>query len=301
MKNVFINLKKHRLLYLMFLPPLIYFIVFQYYPMYGLILSFKDFNLFKGIIHSPWAGLKHYEALFTGPYFFRIFRNTLMISSLKLFVGYPAAVILALMIFEVRITWLKKTVQTFSYLPHFFSWVVIYAIALTLLSPGRGLINEQFKSLDMEPIQFFGENFWFVVTLIFTDTWKEAGFMAIIFITALLSIDPSLYEAAAVDGANKWQKILNISLPGIAPTLILVFILWIASIMNAGFEQIYIFYNPSVMEYSDIIDTWVYRNGIERFQFSLATAAGLFKSVVGLIIITISNALAKKWAGQGLW
>ncbi|MFZ2097925.1 MAG: ABC transporter permease subunit [Anaerolineales bacterium] len=250
---------------------------------------------------SPWAGFKHYEALFTGPYFFRIFRNTLMISSLKLLIGYPSAVILALMIFELRITLLKKTVQTFSYLPHFFSWVVIYAIALSLLSPGRGLINEQLKSIGLQSIQFFGSNFWFILTLIFTETWKESGFMAIIFITALLSLDPLLFEAAVVDGANKVQLIRYIALPGISTTLVLVFILWIASIMSAGFEQIYIFYNPLVMEYADIIDTWVYRNGIERFQFSLATAAGLFKSVISLIVILISNTLAKKWTDQGLW
>lgn len=294
-------LKKYWLLYLMLLPPMAYFIIFHYYPMYGLVLSFKDFDLMKGIIGSPWVGFKHYVDLFTGPYFFRIFRNTLLISFLKLLVGYPAAVTLALMIYELRTTWLKRIVQTFSYLPHFFSWVIIYAIALNLLSPGRGLVNEQLKTFGMEPVQFFGNNFWFVSTLIFTDTWKESGFMAIIFITAFLSIDPMLYEAAKVDGANRWQMTWNISLPGIGSTLVIVLILWIASIMSAGFEQIYIFYNPTVMEYSDIIDTWVFRNGIERFQFSLATAAGLFKSVVGLIIVLISNTLAKRWAGQGLW
>ncbi len=289
------------LLYLMFLPPAIYFIVFHYYPMYGIILSFKDFDLFKGILHSPWAGFKHYEALFTGPYFFRIFRNTLMISTLKLVVGYPAAVILAIMIYELSITWLKKIVQTVSVLPHFFSWVIIYAMALNLLSPGKGLVNNQLAAFGFEPIQFFGNNAWFLATIVFTDVWKETGFTAIIFVTALLSLDPSLFEAAAIDGANKWQMIRNISLPGIAGTMVLVLILWLASIMSAGFEQIYIFYNPRVMEVADIIDTWVFRNGIEQFRFSLATAAGVFQSVVGLMMILISNMLAKKWVGEGLW
>jgi putative aldouronate transport system permease protein len=288
-------------MYVMLLPGIVYYTIFRYWPIYGLVLAFKDFRVLDGIMASPWVGLKHFEALLSSPLFVRSIRNTITISLLKLVVGFSPPIILALMLNEVRITAVKRVIQTVSYLPHFLSWVIIYGILLALLGPGRGLLNQWIKDAGGEVIPFLTHKNWFVVVLIASDIWKNVGWGAIIYLAALTSISPTLYEAATVDGASGAQKIWHISMPSIRPVVILILILRLGYMLNAGFEQIYILYSPLVYETADIIDTWVFRSGIEQFRFSLATAAGLFKSLTGLALVLSANKLAKRFAEQGIW
>ncbi len=294
-------LRKFWPLYVMLLPGIAYFAIFRYWPIYGLVLAFKDFRVLEGIMASPWAGFKHFEALFASPLFMRSIRNTVVISLLKLVVGFSPPIILALMLNEVRIAAVKKVIQTVSYLPHFLSWVIVYGILLALLGPGSGLINQWIKSAGGEVIPFLTHKRWFLVVIVLSDVWKSVGWGAIIYLAALTSISPSLYEAATVDGASRLQQIWYISLPSIRPVAVLILILRMGQMLNAGFGQIYVLYNPLVYETADIIDTWVFRNGIEQFRFSLATAAGFFKSVIGLILVLSANKLAKMFADQGIW
>lgn len=288
-------------LYLMMLPGIVYYLVFRYGPIYGIVIAFKDFQVFEGILGSPWVGFEHFRTLFSSPFFARVLRNTLTISFLKVLIGFPPPIILALMLNELRRPGLRRTIQTVTYLPHFLSWVIISGILFAFLSPGSGLINNWIKAAGGQPIHFMTEDFWFVVIIVVSQIWKEVGWGAIIYLAALSGIDPNLYEAATIDGANRWQQIGHISIPGIASVIVLLFILRLGHMMDAGFEQIYILYNPQVYEVADIIDTWVFRNGIEQFRFSLATATGFFKSIVGLVLILVSNKLATKWVGHGIW
>lgn len=285
----------------MLLPGVAYFLIFRYGPIYGIVIAFKDYRVLDGILASPWVGFKHFEAFLTAPYFGRIMRNTLVISLLKLAAGFPAPIILALMLNEVRIARLKKFIQTVSYLPHFISWIIISGILFAFLAPSGGLINEWIKSLGGQSIAFMTHKTWFVVVLVVSSIWKSVGWGAIIYLAALSGISPDLYEAATMDGANRLQQIRHISLPGIQSVIILLFILNLGHLLDAGFEQIYILYTPQVYEVADIIDTWVFRNGIEQFRFSLSAAAGVFKSVIGMALLLGSNKLAKLWADQGIW
>ena len=296
-----ILLRKYWLLYLMLLPGVAYFLIFRYGPMYGIVIAFKDYRVLEGIVASPWVGFKHFQALFTGPYFGRIMKNTLTISLLKLVVGFPPPIILALMLNEVRFSRLKRIIQTVSYLPHFLSWIIISGILFAFLAPSGGLINEWMKAAGGQPIPFMTHKTWFLVVLVVSEIWKEAGWGAIIYLAALSGISPDLYEAATMDGANRLQQMRHISLPGIASVIILMLILRMGYMLDAGFEQIYILYTPQVYQVADIIDTWVFRNGIEQFRFSLATAAGVFKSAVGIALLLTANKLAKQWAEQGIW
>jgi len=294
-------LRKWWPLYLMMIPGIAWYLIFRYGPMYGILIAFKDFNVFDGILGSPWAGFKHFEVLFHNPQFVRIMKNTLVISFLKLLFGMPPDIILALLLNEVRIAWFKRMVQNVTYLPHFLSWVIIYGVLLSFLAPGSGLVNQMIRSLGADPIAFMQEPSWFRTVLVASNVWRDIGWGAIIYLAALAGISPELYEAARVDGANKWQQIWHISLPGISHVIALLLILRLGQIMNAGFEQVYILYNARVYEVADIVDTWVFRNGVEQFRFSISTAAGVFKSVVGLVLVVVSNRLAKRWSGQGIW
>lgn len=294
-------LRAHGSLYLMLLPGLLFYLVFRYGPMYGILIAFKDFNIFDGIMGSPWAGFTHFEALFRNPQFGRIIQNTLTISLLKLVVSIPADIILALLLNELRIAWFKKTVQTITYLPHFLSWVMIYGILVAFMAPSSGLFNQWIRAMGGDAIPFLTNDNWFRAILVFSEVWKDTGWGAIIYLAALAGISPDLYEAATVDGASKWRQVRHITLPGIAHVIVLVLVLRLGYILNAGFEQVYILYNPRVYGVADIIDTWVFRNGIEQFRFSIATAAGLFKSVIGLALVLIANKLAKSWTGNGIW
>jgi putative aldouronate transport system permease protein len=292
---------KHRWLYLLMLPPLIYFLVFRYVPLYNAQIAFKDFRPLLGVTSSPWVGLKHFETFINSFYFTQLITNTLILSGLKLVLGIPMAIILALALYETQLEFFRQFVQTVSYLPHFLSWVVMFGVLLMMLSPGNGLVNEVIKALGGQPIAFLTTPEWFRWVVVGSDIWKETGWGTILFLAALLSIDTTLYEAAAVDGASRLQRIWHISLPGILNVVVLVTLLRLGTILDAGFGQIFVLYSLPVYSVGDIIDTWVYRQGILEFQFSLATAVGLFKGVIGLVLILVSNHIAKRIAGTGLY
>ncbi len=295
------NMRMHPWWYLMILPGIAFFITFRYLPLGGVTLAFKKYQVLEGIWGSPWIGFKHFEILFNSYYFSNILTNTLVISFLKSSFGMISSLLLAILLNEVRVAWFKRLIQTLTYLPHFLSWVVISGILLSLLSPAGGLINAFLvNQLQMQPIAFLTAPEWFRMVLVGSELWKNLGWNAIIFLAALTGISPTLYEAAAVDGASRLQRIWHITLPGILPVVGLVALLNIGSIMNAGFEQVFVLYNPAVYDVSDIIDTWVYRQGLQNFQLELATAVGLFQGVIGFFLIMTTNWIAKKTTGNGI-
>ncbi len=292
---------KHRWLYVFLAPPLIYFVVFKYWPLWNTQIAFKDFKPLLGVEASPFIGFKHFVTFFNSYYFGQLIGNTLIFSALKLLLGMPMAIILALALYETRFSFFRKIVQNMSYLPHFLSWVIVYGILLMMLSPGSGLVNDMIKAAGGQPIAFLTSPDWFRVVVIGSDVWKETGFGTIIYVAALMSLDPVLFEAAAVDGASRLQRVRHISLPGILPVIVVVTLLRLGTILDAGFSQIFVMYSLPVYSVGDIIDTWVYRQGILEFQFSLATAVGLFKGVIGLILIVVSNRIARRLSGSNLY
>lgn len=293
--------KRHTQVVLMILPGLLFFVIFHYLPMGGLIIAFKDFRMSTGILDSAWCGLDNFRYLFQGQDFLNALRNTLFISMLRLGFGFLAPIVLALMLNELRITWYARTIQTLTYIPHFLSWVILGGIFLMLFSQ-RGPVNQLAALSGLGPIEFLTHGGWFLTTLIVTGIWQAAGYGAVIYLAALAGIDPGLYEAAVVDGAGRWKQTLHITLPCLMPTIVTLFILNLGHILNAGFDQIYNMYNPIVYDVSDIIDTYVLRR-LQTMDFSLATAAGMFKSVVGLILIVLVNSIARRASGgeQGVW
>jgi len=300
LQRAFREFRNQRVLYLMVLPGLLYFLIFRYYPMYGAIIAFKDYRVTDGITGSPWVGLEHFREVFSSTYFTNVLSNTLLISAYRFFFGIPAPILLALMLNEVRITWFKKSVQTVTYLPHFLSWVVIYGILSIMLSSSDGLVNKAIVGAGGAKISFLSDPDWFRSVLVASGIWKEIGWSAIIYLAALTAISTELYEAASVDGASRLRKIWDISLPGILPVVALVSLLNLGNLLSAGFEQVFLMYNPGVYSVGDIIDTWVYRQGIQNFQFSVAAAVGVFKGVIGLILIVSCNWLAKRFTGKGV-
>jgi putative aldouronate transport system permease protein len=290
-----------RELFLLVLPCLLFFLIFHYVPMIGLIVAFKDFSLHDGILYSSWVGMENFHRLFASDDFPRALRNTLIISLLRLAFGFFAPLILALLLNEVRVTWYKRSIQTLTYLPYFFSWVVLGGIFLMLLS-GDGPINGLVKAAHHSPISFLGDPTWFLIVLIVTGIWQGAGYGAVIYLAALSGIDPHLYEAAAIDGASRWNRVRHVTLPSLSPTIVVLLILSLGGILNAGFDQIYNLYNPIVYSSSDIIDTYVLRRLI-TMDYSLATAAGMFKSVVSLALVAGANTIANRLSGgeQGIW
>ncbi|QNK60223.1 sugar ABC transporter permease [Paenibacillus sp. PAMC21692] len=293
---------KHRIFYVMLLPGIAYFLIYKYFPMYGAIIAFKDYDLLKGILASPWADpwYKHFLFFYNSPYFSELLINTSLISLYKLIFGMAPPIILAILFNECRITWFRNVIQTLSYMPHFLSWVIIYGILLAFLSQTTGLINRWFGMVGLDTIPFLQSTDWFRGILVTSEIWQGAGWGAIIYLAAIAGVDSTLYEAARVDGASRLRMIWHITLPGIRSVIILMFILRLGSILDAGFDQIYILYNVQVYSVADIIDTWVFRTGLERMNFSLAAAVGLFKSIIGFVLVIGSNRLAKRW-GEGLW
>ena len=293
--------KKCKYLFLMFIPVILYFVIFCYVPMYGVIISFQDYYPRLGITGSEWVGFKHFEKLFTGRYFFPVLRNTLIISIGKLLFGFPAPIILCLLLNEVRSLKFKKVVQTISYLPHFISWVVLASIVQTILSPSSGVVNYIIQLLGGEPIFFMGSSDWFRKVIVGSSIWRDTGWQTVVFMAAILSIDPQLYEAADLDGAGRFQKMIYVTLPCIAPTIIIIFIMATGNVIQDDFDQIYNMLNAKVMDVGDVIGTYTYRMGIEKMNFSYATAVGLFKNVVSLILVTFTNAFSRKLSGSSLW
>lgn len=292
---------KHKYLYLMLLPGLIWYIVYKYLPMYGLIIAFKNFNFRMGIWNSPWVGFKHFEFLFTYPDFYRIVKNTIVINFYELIFSFPAPIILALLLNELKNILFKRTVQTIIYFPHFLSWVVFGGIIIQLLSPNEGLVNHIRELFGFEPIQFMVKSEYFRPVVVLSLILKESGWGAIIYLAALAGIDPEQYEAATIDGATRWQKLRYITLPGISNTIVLLFILKIGRMLDFGFEQIYVLYNPSVYDVGDVLSTYIYRIGLQDAQFSLTAAIGLFQSVIGFFLVWAANRLSRRYSESSLW
>ena len=293
---------RHRYLFALLAVALVWTIVFRYGPMYGVIIAFKKYRIFDGIWGSEWVGLENFVRLFTATTEFgRVFRNTLLISLYRLFWGFPAPIILALLLNEVRQRHYKRVVQTVSYLPHFLSWVVLGGVVRTILSPSTGVINSIITGLGGESIYFLANSSWFVSVLITTGVWQQVGWGSIIFLAAIAGVDSQLYESAIVDGAGKIRQAWSITIPSIMPVIIILFILRVGDILEAGFDQIFNLYNPAVYDVADIIDTYVYRVGLVELNFSFSSAAGLFRNVIGLILVVIVNRIAKVFGEYGIW
>lgn len=288
--------------YLMFLPPLIYYLIFRYVPVImAVVISMMDYNIYKGIFGSEWAGFKHFIDFFNSVYFGRLLRNTLMINFLNLVFVFPAPIIFALLLNEVRNSLIKRMVQTISYLPHFVSTVIVASMAVTFLSPSVGLINNILVQFGVERTNFLLDPNYFWGIFTFMDLWKTLGWSAILYFATLTGINTELYEAARVDGANRWHQTWHITLPGIAPTIIILLLLKIGHMLEIGYELIVLLYNPNTYLTADVIGTYVYRRGILDANYSFASAVGLFQSVMGLILIVIANKLAKKYSETSLW
>ncbi len=293
--------RRHKGLLLLVLPGVLFFLLFNYLPMLGLVIAFKDFRLVDGIMGSGWSGLDNFRRLFGGADFPLALRNTVTISLLRLCFGFFAPIALALMLNEIRLSWYKRTIQTVTYIPYFLSWVILGGIFLIMFAQ-NGPVNQLAMIVGIEPIQFLTDDFWFIVLIIATGIWQAAGYGAVIYLAALSGISPDLYEAAVVDGAGRWKQTWHITIPGLIPTIVTLFILNLGHVLNAGFDQIYNMYNPMVFDAADIIDTYVLRR-IVLMDFGLATGAGLFKSVVGLMMVVLANSLARRVSGgeQGIW
>lgn len=281
-------------LYAMMLPALLFLALFAYYPMYGVVIAFQRYNPGLGFLGSPWVGLANFERLFASPGFGQIMLNTVTIAVNKIVFLQVGAIILALMLNEVRLLWFKRAVQTVVYLPHFLSWIVLGGILTDLLS-ANGLINSALGAFGIGPIIFLSSNDWFRPVVIISHVWKEIGWSAIIYLAAIAGLDPQLYEAAAIDGASRWRQTWHVTLPGIRLVIVVLAILSLGQVLNAGFEQIFVLYNPSVFATGDILDTYIYRQGLVAAQFSLAAAAGLVGSVISFILIVFSQWAARTW------
>lgn len=295
------NRKMYRLFYLMMLPGLLYFAVFRYLPMFGLVIAFKDYDIFKGIWASEWVGLKNFKELFHSSDFWNVLTNTLKISFAKIVIGFPIPIILAILLNEMRSVRFKKVIQTLLYLPHFLSWVVIGGIMLNLFSPVFGLAGEFFRATGIEPVNILAQKSTIFGVVIASDVWKECGWSTIIFLAALTQVDASLYEAAKMDGANRFKQMIYITLPAISGVIILLLILRIGKIMNAGFEQILVLQNAVTRESIDIFDTYVYREGLQRGEYSFSSTVDMFKSVVAFIMVVGADKISKKFGEEGLF
>ncbi|WP_420832538.1 ABC transporter permease [Paenibacillus periandrae] len=287
-------------LYIMFVPIIIFFLLFKYSPMAGLVIAFKKYSFIKGIWGSPWAGFSSFELIFNNDQMLGIVWNTLLLSGLNIVVGFPMPIILALMLNEMRRAWFKRTIQTFVYLPHFLNWVIVGGIIVTVFSQSTGTINHLVEQLFGSTYPFLYNEASWVSIYVSSGVWKDAGWGAIIYLAALTSIDQSLYEAASIDGANKWQQMRNVTIPGIVPTVFIMLILKIGQLMEVGFDHVYVLQNNAVANISEVISTFMYKIGIQQAQFSLATAMGLFESLVGLVLVLTANAIARRF-NQGLW
>ncbi|WJH32838.1 ABC transporter permease subunit [Paenibacillus sp. CC-CFT747] len=296
---------RYKFLYLLLLPGLLHVVIFHYVPMYGIVIAFQNFSPYAGvssIFQDPqWVGLDHFRAFFQSYYFGRIIGNTLLISSYKILFGFPAPVILALLLNEIRHARFKKVVQTITYLPHFLSWVILSGLILTLLSPTTGMVSKIIMNLGGPQTNLLASPDFFRPLLVGSEVWAGVGWGSIIYLAALAGIDPAQYESAKMDGAGRFQQMLYISLPGMANILSIIFIFAVAGILNAGFEQVLLLYSPNVYSVGDIIDTYVYREGLINNKYSYAQAVGLFKNVVGLVFLLVTNYIVKRLGKEGIW
>ncbi|UNK16429.1 ABC transporter permease subunit [Paenibacillus sp. N3/727] len=295
------SIRKNWDLYLLIVPVIAYYIIFHYIPMYGVQIAFKDFIASKGITDSPWAGLKHFERFFNSYYFERLIMNTLEIGLYELLVGFPVPIILALLINEVRSKLFRKTVQTITYAPHFLSTVVLVGMLFIFLDPNSGFINMLIRLFGGDPVSFMTEPGWFKTIYVFSGIWQQMGWSSIIYLAALTGIDPQQHEAAKVDGASRLKRIRHINLPGIMPTIIILLIMNVGSVMAVGFEKVFLMQNDLNRESSDVIATYVYRSGIISAQYSFSAAVGLFNSIINFILLLSVNFISRKVGQNSLW
>lgn len=294
----------HRFYFYLIAPGLLYFLIIDYVPMFGVVIAFKDISPFgsaSDILTAPWVGLKHFENFFHSIYFWNVMRNTLVISLLKLAVGFPASILLALLLNEVRSGIFKQFVQTVSYLPHFVSNVVMAGLVITVLSTDGGLVNAIITSLGGKSVYFLGEPAFFRSVLVISHVWQSVGWGSILYLAAIAGIDPGLYEAARMDGANRFRQAIHITIPGMSHIVVILLIYSIGGLLSAGFEQILLLYSPPVYGVSDIIDTYVYREGLTNMKYSFVSAVGLFKNVLAMMLILGANVVAKRFNQTGIW
>ncbi|MFE5324250.1 ABC transporter permease [Paenibacillus sp. NPDC056579] len=300
-RTVWRGLVRDKYLYFIAMPMLVYFLVFKYVPMWGILIAFKNYTPYVGFWDSPWVGLEHFQRFFSNEDFFILLRNTLAINVLNLLLFFPLPILLSIMLNEVRLEWVKRTMQSIIYLPHFLSWVVIAGITFLMLSTSEGVINKMLFALGFEKVAFLTNPDFFWLLLTFQSIWKEAGWGTVIFLAAIASVDTQLYEAAKIDGAGRLRQIWHVTLPAIRNVIIILLILRVGHMMDVGFEQVYLMMNGAVSDVADVFDTYVYRSGIQQAQFSYSTAVGLFKSIVGVVLVVITNRLAKKFGEEGVY
>ena len=295
------KVRKSSALYILFAPVFIYYVMFRFIPLGGIVIAFKDYNLFYGISDSIYVGTKHFIDFFSSIYFSRLLRNTLAINALNLLICFPAPILLALCLNEVKCTLFKRTVQTISYLPHFISTVIIVSIVTLFLSPETGLVNRILNVLGHESIFFLSESkyFWGIFTVM--TLWQTIGWNSILYLAALTGIDPTLYEAAVIDGAGRWKQTLVVTLPSIKPTIIMLFIIQVGKMMDVGYEPVILLYNPTLYETADVFGSYVYRRGLAETNYSYAAAVGLFQAVFSMILVISANSLCKRFAESSMW
>jgi len=294
--------QKNKILYLLMLPGILYYIIFKYVPMYGVLIAFQDYSMGRGIWGSKFVGFKHFTEFFLNtPDSWKLIRNTLMLNLYDLLFHFPTPIVFALLFHELRNKYFKRMVQTISYMPHFLSTVVIAGILVIFLSPTTGIVNVIMKWFGAEPVMFLGLPEWFRTIFIGSEIWQKAGWGTILYLAAIAGIDPSLYEAAKMDGANRFQQMRHITLVGMVPVMIILFVLNLGHIMEIGYQKIILLYNPLNYETSDVITTFVYRRGILDADFSFASAVGLFQSVIGLVLVVFANRIARKHSETSLW
>lgn len=287
--------------YLMLLPVVVFYLIFSYFPMYGIVIAFKEYYPTQGIIGSPWVGTVHFEWLFAAPEFLRAVKNTVIISLLRLVFCFPIPIILALFLNELPFLRYKKALQTSIYLPYFISWVIIASIVYTLLSVNGGVVNNILMAFGLERVNFLTNEKYFYPIMILSAIWKDAGWGTVIYISAISSVNPELYEAATVDGCGRFRKMRSITIPCIAPIITVMFILQVGNIMNAGFDQVFNLYNPAIYGVSDILDTYAYRLGISQGFVERGAALGLFKTVINFVLLLLANFVVKKINGVGIY
>ncbi len=295
------KIMRGRTIYLFMLPGILYFILFKYLPMWGTLLAFKKYSVIKGFWASPWVGFEHFEKFFASEHFWQLLRNTMFLSTLNLLIFFPFPIIFAIMLNEIRHKLTKGFIQTVIYTPHFFSWVVVVGITILFLSSQDGILNRELFRWGMDKVQFLTTPGWFPPIYVFQNIWKDSGYNVIFYLAAMTSINPSLYEAAVMDGANRFKRMIHVTLPALKPTIIVLFILRLGHVLDLGFEHIYLMLNPTILHIADVFDTYVYREGISLGNLSYATAVGLFKSIIALILIVGANRLARKAGEEGVY
>jgi putative aldouronate transport system permease protein len=301
MRRLIHNYWKHRYLFLLFVPAIIYYGIFCYAPLYGVQIAFKNFIFRLGIMKSPWVGLVNFQQLFSMGSFREVFRNTVIISGLKMIFGFPAPVILAILLNEIHIARFKKAVQTISYLPHFVSWVILGGLFIQFLSPSTGPVNIVLQNIGLKPIYFLADKVWFRPVLVVTSIWKGVGWGSIIYLASLAGIDPQLYEAAEIDGAGRFRKMISITLPSLVPVITIMLIFSAGNLVKDDFDQIFNMYNASVYSVADVLSTYTYRVGLIDMRYSFSTAVGLFTNVISFVLIVMTNSIAKRINEYGLW